>query len=134
MTEDKIDSLKEAVEIANNLIAKKTQERIEHEHYINKGRHCIIRTESFTYWALFKREFFLSYGKIFNRKGCGDSINSKYLGMALNMEIDSFLYIYKNGYVYAISPKEIFNSDRQRTTKSGERTYSFDLPMHKRWR
>ncbi len=134
------NSLFECVPIVKKLIERKTQDKVIDVRFINKRRHLLVTTErGLRYWVLFKREFFLSFGKIFNFKGAGDSVNAEFVGKALNMKIDGFLFIYKNGYVYYISPREIFDYGDKfgtiRTTKeTGERTYSYPLKVGKRWR
>jgi len=133
------NSLFECIPLVKNLIEAKTQDKVVDIKFINKNRHLIITTEfGLRYWVLFKREFFMSFGKIFDFKGIGDSINAEFLGIALNMKIDGFLFVYKNGYVYYISPREIYDYGQKfgtiRITNETERTYSFPLAVHKRWR
>jgi len=135
----KINSIQEAVPIVCELVRKKTQDQIFRVAPVNRMRHYVITTgRGLKYWMLFKREFFLSFGKIFGFNGCGDSVNAKFVGQALNQKVDGFLFVYRNGYVYHISPREVFDFGKKfntvRTTKSSERTYSFPLPVERRWR
>ena len=130
-----IDSIREATKVAFDLIQRKTQDSVVRVIPTNHSRHRILATsKGLKYYVLFKREFFKSFGKIFGLSGAGDSINARYLCLALNLKVDGMLFIYQNGYVYFMSPREIYDMGLVRTTKSGERTYSFMLSAHKRWR
>ena len=96
-----INGIKEAIPLVRELISRKTQDKVVNVIPINKARHYIFVTENgLKYWMLFKREFFLSFGKIFGFKGCGDSVNAEFVGKALNMKIDGFLFVYKNDIRY----------------------------------
>jgi len=138
----KIDNSRQAVALARILIEKKTQDEILGEYPVNNKRHYLITTQKgLKYWMLYKRAFFMSFSKIFPNtdfKGPGDSINAEYLGKALNFDIHALIYVYSNGFVYRLNPKEVFDYGHRfgtiRTTKSGERTYSFPLSVEARWK
>jgi hypothetical protein len=119
------------------IIELKTQSKIVKIYPINSERHFVFVTETgLQYQMLFKREFFNSFGKIFNKKGIGESINKEYVEYALNKGIHNFLFIHDNKiYVcpvkefhdYAISNKTI------RETASGETTFSVPVLLLSRW-
>lgn len=134
------ETIYECTPIVGKLIEKNTQDKIKFVLSMNRSRHMLFITErGLKYWMLFKREFFLSFGKIFNMKGCGDSINANILGKALSQDIDGIIFIYRKGYVYFMSPREILDFGKKFgtirvTKKTHERTYSFPLRAEKRWR
>jgi hypothetical protein len=103
---------------------------------VNNNRHAVIYTKKgLTYWLLYKREVFKSFGVIFDKQGVGDSINAEFLGMALNQKIDGFIFCYKQGIIYKISPREVFDYHLVRETdKTEERTYSFPIMVETPWR
>lgn len=136
--ENKIDSVLQAAEICRGLISNRCQDNVIDIKPMNKKRHYLLTTfKGVRYQVLFKRAPFLSFGKIFGFKGCGDSVNSRYIAIAINNKIDGFLFVYQNGRVYYISPMEIFhygqNFETIRTTKSDERTYSFPIKLLRQW-
>lgn len=136
-----IETIKEAINPTINLINKRFQEdRVEKVYPVNNARHYILRTKKgMGYQLIFKRDFFNSFGKIFdNFEGAGESVNKKVVKEALEKDIHNFLFVYPEGKIYAISPKE-FNDfaekhDLERKTSSGEVTYSIPVKMLRRWK
>jgi len=108
------------------------------DEYVNKKRHYILTTDGGSaYYILYKRAFFFSFGKVFNKEGVGESINESFINLAITRNITSFLVVYENGHVYMVTPKAwddyatINNTIRE--TDSGERTFSIPVNMLRRW-
>lgn len=126
---------------ASVLASEKMRERGEKVRSIrsaNNNRHSIIETaDGKIFWVLFKRGFFMSFGKIFNKEGPGESINQDVFEDAMLYNTTQFLFVYEDGKVYSISPKDAKEyCDKEHTTRQtndGEWTYSFPIKMLERW-
>lgn len=134
-----INKISECLKVAVPLISKRTQDKVMGVRKINKNRHyCIYTEKHLSYYLLYKRDFFNSFGKIFNLKGCGESINMNFLQYALRNKFDAFLIMYQKGYVYVVPPQEFIDyaiaNNTIRETKSGEITASVPLGLLRRWR
>jgi len=87
---------------------------------------------------IFKRNFFMSFGKIFGVGGAGESLNEEMVEWALKNSIHSFIFIYENGNAYTIPVTEfhdyaISHGMVRKTDKTGEVTFSIPLRMLRRW-
>lgn len=107
----------------------------------NKGRHYFLKTyKGLTYWLLYKRDFFRSFGKIFGYKGLGESINKEWVERAINKhKITAFIFVYSQGHVYIVPPEEFKkfaekNNTIRRTNATGEITYSVPISFLRRWK
>jgi len=136
-----VTNIRQAIPLAVECINKAHQnDSVSDIKPANQKRHYFIMTgNGLTYWLLYKREFFRSFGKIFGYKGCGESINKEWVECAIdNYEITAFIFVYPKGYVYIIPPLEIKkfaeNNNTIRKTKSGETTYSVPISFLRRWR
>ena len=140
MTEE-VSSIREAIPLAVECINKACQnDGVSDIMPANKRRHFFIMTgNGLTYWLLYKREFFKSFGKIFGYKGPGESINKEWVERAIgDYEVTAFIFVYPKGYVYIIPPEELKRFAEEngtiRETKSGETTYSVPVSFLRRWR
>lgn len=137
MSEAKIESLLQAIPIVSTAIKLKTNENVHEVRLTNEGRHLFIKTDKNKYWVLFKREFFHSFGKIFNLLGEGETINRDIFELAQNNNVDRFLFVYEDASVFSITPERVIDylqeHQTKRTTESGEVTYSFSVGILERW-
>lgn len=134
-----VNSLRQCLPVAIECIERNTQDKVKEVKLFNSDRHIFIVTaRGLKYWLLFKREFFLSFGKIFNRKGSGESINEDWVVNAMNKGIDSFIFVYQKGHVYIVPPKEFRDyaekNNTIRVTIGGEKTYSIPVKLLRRWK
>jgi len=135
-----ITNIKEAVPIVKEYIEKANKnDKVINISPKNDYRHYLIKTEmGLTYWLLFKRSFFMAFGKIFGYRGIGESINKEWVDEAISSGIDEFVFVYENGYIYAISPQTFKNfaekNNTIRETNNGETTYSIPISLLERWK
>lgn len=125
----------------------------------NNGKHALFTPpitcgELPRYYALFKKDFFMTFGVQFSNfirvhpeaSLVGESINVDWLKTAIASKVDYLLFIYDNGKVYAVSPKAVENfcikhnlvRTQDVTNKTSnftirETTYSFPITLLKRW-
>jgi len=133
------ESLRQSIPIAIESVEKNTQDKVIDVCMINKNRHCLLTTNKhLRYYLLFKRDFFRSFGKIFNKDGLGESINIEYLKFCKQNEIDAILIVYQIGHVYTVPVQEWWdyaqNNNTIRETISEEITMSIPLRLLRRWR
>jgi len=101
-------------------ILKEKGFKVKRIKYFNKGRHCLIDTESNKYYVLFKHGFFYSFNKQFpqfakeNHSGYGESINKEYLNIAIKNDA-YLLFIYEDGKIYLIHSYKVKKIDLVRT-------------------
>lgn len=133
----KVNNIHHAVQRVEAEIKKQLNPEFLSFFYCNNGRHCIIETDNEKYYVLFKREFFKSFGVIFdNEKGIGESINEIALSNAINMGVKDILIVYPTGYIYRVNPLEwqnyavLNNTIRQ---PHGEKTFSIPIKMLERF-
>jgi hypothetical protein len=85
----------------------------------------------------FQREFFNSFGKIFNKKEIGESVNKDLVEWALKNGIHNFLFIH-NGHIYLCPVKEFHDyaiaNKTIRTTITNETTMSIPALMLERYK
>lgn len=137
--EAKVSGIVEALPIAVQVIEKNTGDQVVKKLALNNARHYLLMTNSGTsYYLLFKRNFFGSYGRQFNTQGMGESINPEYLRFCNARGIANILIVYEKGHVYVVNPlewKQFAESHNTiRMQKGGERTYSIPLSLLKRWK
>ena len=105
--------------------------------YCNSGRHCIIDVNDDKYYVMFKREFFKSFGEIFeNEKGIGESINASALSNAISLGAKYILIVYPTGYIYKVDPLEWQDYAVKNNTirqPFGEKTFSIPVKMLERF-
>jgi len=106
-------------------------------YYCNNGRHCMIEANKQKFYVMFKREFFKSFGEIFeNEKGIGESINVSALSNAISLGANYILIVYPSGYVYKVVPQDwqeyavSHNTIRQ---PYGKKTFSIPVSMLERF-
>jgi hypothetical protein len=112
--------------------------------YTHRGRHALIVTEDQSgrlsgVYVFFKREFFYTFGKIFNTEGVGETMNSEvYESIKRSLLLEEVLFVYGNGKVYSISPKKLMEYVTEyrpfRLQKNNEEvTVSFPVGLLTRW-
>jgi hypothetical protein len=139
--ESEITSARRAISRTKELIESHTQDTVVQIYPINNNRHFIFITEkNMRYQQAFKRNFFMSFGKIFADKGmvgCGESVNKEMIEFALMSGIHAFIFVYQNHSTYSIPVKEFKDYAEShgtiRETLSGERTYSVPIKMLRKW-
>lgn len=135
-----ITTIREAIPKAIECINKAHQnDSVAQVLPFNKHRHYLLITHGgLKYWLLYKRAFFNSFGKIFDYKGVGESINVEWVARAIEKDICAFVFVYQKGYVYIVPPNEFRDFGRRnqtiRTTKSGEKTVSVPVSFLRRWK
>jgi hypothetical protein len=90
---------------------------------------------------MFKRDFFLTYGKEFTDGDIGESVNREDLKRALGEGVTKLLYLYINGTAYTADVAYLLNHWHLRTTNAEEKEcYVFpirkngkDTKLLKRW-
>jgi hypothetical protein len=137
MNEEESDSARQWIPKVKEIIELKTQDKVMDIYPINRERHFVFLTENgMKYQMIFKREFFNSFGKIFNKKGVGESINKEYVEYALHIGIHNFLFIHGNK-IYVCPVKEFHDyavsNNTIRETSSGETTLSIPVLLLSRW-
>jgi len=135
---DEIESARRCIPIVQSIIEAKTQDRVVNILSVQQDRQFLFKTEKgLSYIQVFKRNFFMSFGAIFGKKGIGESINEEMIDFAEKNGVNCFLFVYQNGNVYAISVKELKDyaivNGTIRTTSSGERTFSVPITLLRRW-
>ena len=134
-----IESVRAAIPVAIEVINRTLQEdNVVEVSPLNYNRHYLLTTKKgMRYYMLFKREFFMSFGKIFGFKGIGESVNEEYMHTARRLA-DTFMFVYPDGKVYISPVGEAYNFAKKnetiRKTKSGETTYSFPVKMLRSWK
>ena len=131
-----VENLLQAIPLVSAALKLKLNENVHDVRLTNQGRHLLMKTDKAAYWVLFKREFFMSFGKIFNLEGAGESVNRDIFELAQSQNVARFIFVYPDGKVYSISPQTIVeymqNYGTKRTTESGEFTYSFSVGLLER--
>ena len=134
-----IKNIREGIPVVIEVIKKTLQnDRVIDVIPVNKRRHYLLKTKKgMAYYYLYKRKFFMSFGKIFNFKGIGDSVNEEYMDFARTVKADAFIFLYPKGDVYIAPIQEAYDfarrNDTIRVTKSNEMTYSFPVRMLRSW-
>lgn len=109
---------------------------------VNKGRHAIIYTKKHNqikvFYLLFKRKFFLTYGKQFNDIGFGESINLEWFKCIEKSDyLEQILFCYKDGTIYFITPEEwrsfVESNNTIRMQHGGEVTTCVRIDILNRW-
>jgi hypothetical protein len=134
-----VDTILEALDLFREHLERRLGDKVINVLSLNLGRHYLVTTESgMRYYLMFKRDFFHSFGVIFNKAGIGESINKEYLEMALQHDADNIAVVYLKGYIYVCPPKEwLHYSKTQNTIRQqkvgGETTYSIPITLLRRW-
>jgi hypothetical protein len=133
----KIENLLQAIPVVSYAIKNKLDENVHEVRLTNQGKHLLIKTDKRIFWVLYKREFFHSFGKMFNLLGEGETINRDIFELAERENVEYFLFVYEDGGVFAITPATVIDYlqryQTKRTTDSGEVTYSFSIGILERW-
>ena len=136
---DEILTARRSIPAVIELIQEKTQDKITAIHPLQNDRHFLFITDKgMKFYMVFKREFFMSFGKIFNMKGIGESLNEEIVHYAVEKGIHNFLFVYEDGKIYTIPAKEFkdyaISHKTIRTTSSGEGTMSIPVGLLSRWK
>lgn len=137
--ESEISSARRAINRTKELIESHTQDRVTRIYPVNNERQFVFITEkNMRYIQAFKRNFFMSFGKIFNMTGCGESVNQEMIEFAEKENIHNFIFVYENGSTYTIPVSEFKDyaesHETIRITISNEKTYSVPIKMLRPWK
>jgi hypothetical protein len=116
-------------------IYKRDGKITSYSKYINQKRYALLKCNNDLYFALFKRNFFNSFGEMFpEEKGKGESINLDALKFCFSMDVRKIFFVYENGNIYNISPQDIviMGHKRQIFSESKE-VYSFSIKHLRRY-
>ena len=131
-----VKSQSESVQLVINKLTMEKHSSIFSVKNANEERHTLISCDTGNFYVIFKRDFFNSFGKIFNEMGVGESCNSEALMFAEKNKAN-LLFVYTDGKVYTISSslfKKLAEDNKWiRQTKADERTYSIPLKYLTRW-
>lgn len=92
--------------------------RIIESHELNEGRYTLTKTKKGTYFICYKRDFFNSFGKIFEKEGesgVGETINVEDLKPVMDRVTD-LVFVYENGRIYSISIGDFMEHSHRRKT------------------
>jgi len=144
----KLENCQQAQDYVFRILRGKGFEIIRHKpvNYVEKYRkftHCVIVVEKkgvkSALYMLFKRKFFLTYGKRFDDSGFGESINVDcFKQLEKSKTLEKILFVYPDGTVLFASPdswREFIekNSTVRLTRATGEATTSVRLDVLDRW-
>lgn len=137
--ENEITSARRAISRTKDLIESHTQDKVLTIYPINNEKHYVFVTDKgLSYVQVFKRNFFMSFGAIFGKKGIGESINQEMVEFAEENGIQSFVFVYQNGSSYIVPVKELKDyaiaNGTIRTTSSGETTMSVPIGLLRPWK
>ena len=137
MQQEEVENARKWISPVKEMIEIKTQDKVIDIYPINNERHFVFKTESgLKYQMIFKREFFNSFGKIFNKKGVGESVNKEYVDYALNKGIHNFIFIHEK-HMYLCNVREFhdwaISNKTIRETASGEVTMSIPVTLLRRF-
>lgn len=112
-----------------NLLQKKNY-TIEKTTEINNGRYIVCETNKGNFLIVYKREFFLTFGRQFKNEGAtgiGETINRDDLRDAISVGVDNIIFVYESGDVYSIRVTDFLNNCFRRTNKEGKKTLSVSI-------
>lgn len=112
-----------------NLLQKKGY-TIQGTREINNGRYIICETDKGNFLIVYKREFFLTFGKQFKNEGAtgiGETINRDDLKTAVSIGVDNLIFVYENGDVYFIRVTDFLSNCFKRTNKEGKEALSVSI-------
>lgn len=137
--DNEISSARRAINQTKELIESNTQDMVVQIYPVNSERQFVFITNNgLKYIQVYKRNFFMSFGRIFNKKGIGESINKEMIEFAEKSGIHEFIFVYKDGRTYTVPVKEFKDyaefHGTIRTTVNGEETYSIPVKLLKPWR
>lgn len=131
-----VSNQNEAVRVVTEVLLKNRKAKILNLTILNNSKHAIISTDVGNFYVVFKRDFFNSFGQIFNDKGVGESINEESLEFA-DKQKANLLFVYPDGKIYTISAmlfkKLAKENEWIRKTSTGEETYSIPVRYLTRW-
>lgn len=131
-----VSTQREAELVVTNILQRDRKAKILSITKTNDFKHSIISTDIGNFYVLFKRDFFNSFGKIFNESGVGESINDDALRRAEETKAN-LLFVYTDGKIYTISSmlfrKLSKENNWSRKTEAGELTYSIPVRYLTRW-
>lgn len=132
------DGIVEAVELVISELDKRGNPA-KHHCFVNDNKHCWVETRAgLVYYIVFKREFFMTFGKVFEKegqKGIGESINESCLIKAeKNLGANLILCVYPDGKIYSLTPREWLRSPLIRETEEKEKTVSVPIGLLRRWK
>ena len=135
--QEEIENARKWIAPVKDMIELKTQDTVVDIYAINNERHFVFVTEKgMKYQMIFKRGFFNSFGKIFNKKGVGESVNKEYVDYAMNKGIHNFIFIH-DSHMYLSNVKEFhdwaISNKTIRETASGETTLSVPVTLLRRF-
>lgn len=131
------DNARKWIPKVKEIIELKTQSKVVEIYPIKNERQFIFVTDNkMKYQMLYKRDFFNSFGKIFGKKGIGESVNEECVQYAMEKGIHNFLFVHgENVYMCPVQEFHDYarNNNTIRETASGEKTLSIPVLMLARW-
>jgi hypothetical protein len=95
---------------------------------INNGRYKIVKVGNNKILVIFKREKYLSFGRIKEGEGWGETINSDSIDICKREGIESVYIAYKDGTIYRTTIEDIIRNGINRITDAeGKEVISFAL-------
>ena len=97
---------------------------------INEGRYVIVKALPENVMILFKRDFFNSFGKMFEsegERGVGESVNREDIKLAVRKGVVRLFTIYSNGVVYTIEVNDFLSHAHPWKNKEGKEVYSASI-------
>jgi hypothetical protein len=122
------------------LINRNAQDRVVDLKWINRHRHVLFITEKgLKYHMMFKRRYFMSFGKCLAKEGPGESVNLEMVRWAIERDICAFLFVHPDTHIYMAPVVEVWEYGHdhgtiRQTLKTGEETMSLPVKCLRRWR
>jgi len=100
--------------------------------YTNQNRYCFIKANNKWSLIVFKRKPYLTYSRIDEEKGYGETINTENLKEAIKMGCEDVYIVYSNDRIYRTTITDILNNSISRFTEAeNKEVRSFDLKLLK---
>lgn len=96
---------------------------------INNNRYIIAQGDE-NILIVFKREFYLSFGREFKdlgESGIGESLNVQDIKEAIRNKVNNIYFIYQTGHIYTISLSEFLLKSHSRINKENKETRSLSI-------
>lgn len=123
-----VTSAENALYVVKRMLYREYKILITKERWVDMNRKAIIQDKNGNkFFVLFKREFFITYGKITGEEGVGESINVMDFENAVYEEnIEQFIYVYPCNRVYKIRAIDIRkHCHRYKNESDGREQYLF---------
>ena len=97
---------------------------------INENRYFIVKARPFNVLITYKRDFFMSFGKMFKSEGesgIGDTLNSDDLKIAVQENVQMIYAVFPDGKIYSITRDNFLSNSHVWTNKEGKRVRSISI-------